>query len=174
MIMDEARETTGRVTLYKRDRSNAYGTADLSGVAYLLRREGVQPQAASRYERYLQQVRVITAARVSRAWRFKIVVFQGSLLSPRVCVYQETVYMGAMGPEDTGFPPFPMSTGKFRAATERYSNDAVVVAVTEEFLVRQLRRQDEAAPRYRVHHVPQKEEYLSIQWDARGKGNSEV
>ena len=41
MIPDEARETTNRATLYKRNRSNACGTVDLSGVAYLLRREGV-------------------------------------------------------------------------------------------------------------------------------------
>ena len=36
--------------------------------------------------------------------------------------------------------------------------------VTEEFVVRQLRRQDEVAPRYRVRHVPEKEEYLSIRY----------
>ena len=34
--------------------------------------------------------------------------------------------------------------------------------VTENFVVRQLRRQDEVAPRYRVRHVPEKEGYLSI------------
>ena len=76
IILDEARETTGRATWYKWDGSNAYGTVDLSGVAYLLRREGVQPQAARWYQRYLQQVRVISimAAGVSRAWRFRIVL----------------------------------------------------------------------------------------------------
>ena len=31
MILDEARETTGRATLYKRNRSNACGTVDLPG-----------------------------------------------------------------------------------------------------------------------------------------------
>ena len=46
--------------------------------------------------------------------------------------------------------------------------------VMEEFVVRQLRRQDEVAPRYRVRHVPEKEEYFSIWWDARGKASSEV
>ena len=103
-------------------------------------------------------------------------MFQGSPLSPRVYLYQKKFYMEAVGPEDTGFPPFPTSTGKFRAATECYSDDAFVVGVTEESLVRQLqlRRQDEVAPRYRVRHVPKKEEYLSIQWDARGKVSSEV
>ena len=49
-----------------------------------------------------------------------------------------------------------------------------ITGVTEEFVVRQLRRQDELAPRYRVRHVPEKEEYLSIRWDARGKASSEV
>ena len=46
--------------------------------------------------------------------------------------------------------------------------------VTEVFVVRQLHRQDEVAPRYRVRHVPEKEEYLSIRSDARGKVSSEV
>ena len=46
--------------------------------------------------------------------------------------------------------------------------------VTEEFMVRQLCRQDKVAPRYGVRHVPQKEEYLSIRSDARGEASSEV
>ena len=78
----------------------------------------------------------VTAAGVSRDWRFKIGVFRGSPLRPRVHLYEEKVYMEAVGPEDTGFPPFPTSTGKFRAATERYSDDALVVGVKEEFVVR--------------------------------------
>ena len=60
MIVDEARESSSRATSYKRDRSNAYGTLDLSGLAYLLIREGVQPQVARWYQRYRQQVRVIS------------------------------------------------------------------------------------------------------------------
>ena len=84
------------------------------------------------------------------------------------------IYMEAVGPEDTGFPPFPTSMGKFRAATERYSDDAFVVGAAEEFVVRQLRRQDKVAARYRVHHVREKEEYLCIHWDAQGKVSSRV
>ena len=105
MILDEARETTSRATLYKRERSNAYGTMDLLGVVYLLRREGVQPKAARLCPRYLQQVPVIsiTVAGVSRAWLFKIGVFQASPLSWRVYLYQTCIE--AEGPEDTGFPP---------------------------------------------------------------------
>ena len=80
--------------------------------------------------------------------------------------------MEAVGPEDTVSPLFPTSMGKFRAATERYSDDAVVVGVTKEAVVWQLRRQDHVAPRYKVCHVPEKEEYLSIQWDTRGKASS--
>ena len=53
MILDEARETTGRATLYKRDRSNAYGIVKSSGVACLVRRKGVRSQAARWYHRYL-------------------------------------------------------------------------------------------------------------------------
>ena len=40
--------------------------------------------------------------------------------------------MEAVGPEDTGFPPFLTITGKFGATTERYSDNAVMVGVTEE------------------------------------------
>ena len=88
-----------------------------------------------------------TAAGVSRAWRSKIGVFHGSPLSPRVYLYPEKIYMEAVGREDTRFPPFPTSKGKFRATT-------VAVGVTEEFVVQQLRRQGEVAPRHRVRHVP--------------------
>ena len=89
MILDEAPETSERATLCKRDRSSAYGTVDLSGVAFLLQREGVQPQAARWYQQYLPQVRVVsvTAVGMSRTWRFKISVFRGSPLSPRVYLY---------------------------------------------------------------------------------------
>ena len=114
----------------------------------------------------------ITAAGVSRAWKFKIGVFQGSSLSPRVHLYQEKIYMEVVGPENIGFLPFPTGTGKLGVATERYSDNAVVVGVTEEAVVRQLRRQDEVAPRYRVRHVPEKEEYFSSQSDTRGKATS--
>ena len=100
----------------------------------------------------------ITAAGVSRVWRFNTGEFQGSPLSPWVYLYQEDIYMVAVGMEDTGFPPFLAGMGKFWAATERLSNDAVVVGVAEQPVVRQLRRQDEVAPRYRVRHVPHKEE----------------
>ena len=67
MVVDEAQRTTSRVRLYKRDKSNAYGIVDVSWVAYLLRREGVQPHPARWYQRYLQQVWVIsiTAAEVN-------------------------------------------------------------------------------------------------------------
>ena len=35
LILHEARETTGRAILYQRDRSDAYGTVDLSAETYL-------------------------------------------------------------------------------------------------------------------------------------------
>ena len=114
MILDEARETTDRGTLYKRTRSIAYGKVDLSEVAYLLRRERVQPQAAKWYQRYLQQVRLIriTVAGVSWAWRFKIGVF-------RVYLCSDEMYREAVGPEDTGFLSFLTNTGNLRAAPKR-------------------------------------------------------
>ena len=98
----------------------------------------------------------------------------GLTAQSRVYLYQEKIYMEEVGPEDTKFPPFLTSTGKVRAATERYSDNAVVVGLAEEFVVRQLRSQDKVAPRYGVCHVPQKEEYLCIHWDAQGEASSQV
>ena len=62
----------------------------------------------------------------------------GSPLSPRVCVCQEKVCMEQVGPEDTGFPLPPPSSGQFLAATARRPDDVVVVRVTKEAVVRQL------------------------------------
>ena len=96
--------------LCKRDKSNAHRTVDLFGVAYLLRHEGIQPQAARWYQRYMQKVRVIsiTAGGVSQAWRFKIRVFQGSPLSPRVSLYLH----GGGGTGGHRVPALPNGNGK--------------------------------------------------------------
>ena len=51
--------------------------------------------------------------------------------------------------------------------TERYSDDAVVPAATEETLVAMLSQQDAGAPKFRVRHVPSKEEYLYITWNGQ-------
>ena len=40
--------------------------------------------------------------------------------------------------------------------------------------MRQLRRQDEVAPRYQVRNVLEKQEYLGTQRDALGKASWEV
>ena len=54
---------------------------------------------------------------------------------------------------------------EFALHMERYSDDAVVAATSEETLVAVLSEQDAAAPRFRVCHVPSKEEYLYITWN---------
>ena len=51
--------------------------------------------------------------------------------------------------------------------TERYSDDIVVRAATEETPVVMLGQQDTVAPKFRVRHVPSKEEYLYITWNSR-------
>ena len=43
MLLDHTCEQEGDVALYKRTRSNAYGTVDLSRIAYLLQEVGVDP-----------------------------------------------------------------------------------------------------------------------------------
>ena len=43
MLLDHVREQQGEVVVYKRDRSNAYGTVDLSGIVFLLQEAGVHP-----------------------------------------------------------------------------------------------------------------------------------
>ena len=51
--------------------------------------------------------------------------------------------------------------------TERYSEDAVVPAASEETLVAMLSQQDSVAPKFRVCHVVSKEEGLYIKWNGR-------
>ena len=51
--------------------------------------------------------------------------------------------------------------------TEQYSDDAVVPAATEEALVAMLSQQDAVALKFRVRHVPSKEEYLYITWSSQ-------
>ena len=53
MLLDHVREQQGEVVLYKRDRSNAYETVDLSGIAFLLQEAGVDPPKARWYHRYV-------------------------------------------------------------------------------------------------------------------------
>ena len=50
--------------------------------------------------------------------------------------------------------------GVMHFEAEQYSDDAAVLAADEKHVVRQLVEQDAAAPRFRVRHVPSKEEYL--------------
>ena len=53
MLLDHVTEQQGEVVLCKRDRSNAYGTVDLSGIAILLQEAGVDPPKARWYQRYV-------------------------------------------------------------------------------------------------------------------------
>ena len=57
------------MVLYKRDRSNTYGTVNLAGVAHLLQEAGVDPPKARWYQRYVQwaQIVSVTAAGTARA-----------------------------------------------------------------------------------------------------------
>ena len=82
MLLDHVREQRGDVVLYKRDRSNAYGIVDLSGIAFLLQTAGVDPPKARWCQRYVTWARIITVtgAGTTRAWAFKVGVFQGSPL----------------------------------------------------------------------------------------------
>ena len=166
MLQDHVREQRGDVVLYKRDRSNAYGTVDLSGIAFLLQTAGVDPPKARWYQRYVTWARIITVtgAGTTRAWAFKVGVFQGSPLGPRVYLYQEVEYMAEVGPGRTDLPSVWSNGVEYAFDTERYSDDAVVPAATERAPVETLERQDAIAPKYRVRHVPSKEEYLYISW----------
>ena len=169
MLLDHTREQGSNVVLYKRDRNNAYGTVDLAGVVHLLQEAGVGPPKAHWYPRYVQwaQLVSVTAAGTTRAWQFRVGVFQGSPLGPRVWLYQEVQYMEAVGPAHTGIPSVWNNGVEFAFDTERFSDDAVVPAAAEEALVAMLRQQDAVAPKFKVHHVPSKEEYLYITWTSR-------
>ena len=46
----------------------------------------------------------ITAAGMTRAWRFLVGIFQGSPLGPRIYLYQEVKYMDKVRRPVTGIP----------------------------------------------------------------------
>ena len=75
--------------------------------------------------------------------------------------------MEALGPGHTGIPIVWNNRVGLAFDTEQYSDDAVVPAATEEALVAMLSQQDAVAPKFRVRHVPSKEEYLYITWAGR-------
>ena len=94
-------------------------------------------------------------------------VFQGSPLGPRVYLYHEVQYMTAARPGHTGIPSVWNNGVEFAFDTERYSDNAVVPAALEEALVAMPSQQDAVAPKFRVRHVPSKEDYLNITWTSR-------
>ena len=130
---------------------------------------GPDPPKARLYQRYVQwtQIVSVTAAGTTRARRFRVGVFQGSPLGPRVYLYQEVQYMEALGPEHTGTPSVWNNGGKLAFDTERYSDEAIVPAATEEVPVAMLNRQNAMVPKFREQHVPSKEEYLYITRSSR-------
>ena len=69
MTIEHVEEQGDTVIVYKRDRSNAFGTVDLNGVAHLLQEAGVPPPEARWYQRYVRWARIvsITAAGLTRA-----------------------------------------------------------------------------------------------------------
>ena len=164
MLLDHVWEQRGDVVLYKRDRSNAYGTVDLSGIAFLLQTAGVDPPKARLYQRYVTWARIVTVtgSGTPRAWAFKVGVFQSSPLGPRVYLYQEVEYMAEVSPGRTDLPSVWSNGVEYAFDTERYTDDAVVPTATQSVLVETLERKDAIAPKYRVRHVPSKEEYLYI------------
>ena len=76
-----------------------------------------------------------------------------------------------MGTGHTGIPSVWNNGMEFSFDTERYSDDAVVLAALEETLVAMLSQQDALALKVRVHRVPSKEEYLYINVDRPGWGH---
>ena len=72
MLLDSTRATGGAIVLYKRDRSNAYGTVDLGEGALLLRRLAWSRLKGQRFHRQVQWARIITVTGVgsTRVWRF--------------------------------------------------------------------------------------------------------
>ena len=49
MALEDAEEWSDTLVVYKRDRSNAFGTVDLNGIAHLLQEAGVPPPMARWY-----------------------------------------------------------------------------------------------------------------------------
>ena len=60
MNVEHAEEQGKSVIVYKRDRSNAYGTVDLKEVTHLLQEAEVPPPVAQWYQKYVQWARIIS------------------------------------------------------------------------------------------------------------------
>ena len=72
--------------------------------------------------------------------------------------------MAEVGPGRFDLPSVWDNGVKYAFNTERHSDDAVVRTATQEALVEMLERHDAVAAKFRVHHVPCKEEYPYIHW----------
>ena len=75
--------------------------------------------------------------------------------------------MEAVGPGHTGIPSVWNNGVELTFDTERYSGDMAVLAAIKEAQVAMLSQQDAVAPKFKVRHVPSKEEYLYITWTSR-------
>ena len=82
--------------------------------------------------------------------------------------------MEAVGPGHTGIPSVWNDGVELAFDTERYSDDAVVPAATEEALVAMFSKQDAVAPKFRVRRVPCKEEYLYITWSGQARATKAI
>ena len=91
-------------------------------------------------------------------------VFRGSPLAPRVYVYQKVQYMAEVRPGHTSIPSVWNISIELTFDTEWYSDDAIVLAASEETLMAILSQQYAVVLRFKVRPVPWKQEYLHIRW----------
>ena len=159
MLLNHTREQGSSAVLYKRDRSNAHGTVDLVGMAHLLQEAGVDLPEARWCLCYVQWVQIysVTAAGTTRAWRVRVGAFWGR---PRGRGYTCTKKYNTWRPAYTGILSVWNDGVELAFDRERYLGDAIVPAATEETLVAMLSQQDAVAPKFKVRHIPSKEEYL--------------
>ena len=75
--------------------------------------------------------------------------------------------MEAVGPEHTGIPSVWNDRVELGFATEWDWEDALAPVATEKALLAMLGQQDTVAPKFKVRHVPSKEEYLYITWSSQ-------
>ena len=89
-----ALENHSQLIIYKRDKTNAYGTVDSGQLAAILTLYGMPVEGASWFQQYVQQalIQSVTQYGTSPTWAFGMGVFQGNPLGPLSYLIQEDIF----------------------------------------------------------------------------------